>query len=100
MVGAVQRELLPDVLDGRPGAEPAGRQQQVDVDALGVHVRDPRRRIVVDPRIGIPALVRAAVGAHVRVGVRRPCRRLAEPPLVLALAGVIRDLAGALVHTA
>src|SRR5439155_4862789 len=100
MVGAVQRELLPDVLDGRPGAEPAGGQQQVDVDAFGVHIGDARRGSVVDPRVRIAALVRAAVGAHVRAGVRRPGRRLAQTPLVLALADVIRDLAGALVHAA
>ena len=100
MVGAIQRELLPGVLDGRPGAEPAGGQQQIDVDALGVHIGDARRGVVIDPRVRVAALVRAAVGAHVRAGVRRPCRRLAQTPLVLALADVIRDLAGARVHAA
>jgi len=55
---------------------------------------------VVDARIGITALVRAAVGAHICVRVRRPCRRLTQPPLVFALADVIRDLTGAFVHAA
>ena len=94
VIGAVHRHFERDIVARRPGAEPAGRQGQVGVDPLVIHVGDAGGRVGIDLRRGLALARDAGEAGHVagRCRVRRGGAELAP---VLALALGVGDAAAA-----
>jgi hypothetical protein len=71
VVGAIHHRFYLRVFTQRPGPEPARGQRQIDIHAFEVHVLDAGRRIRIDERRRILALMRSGKASHIAWTGRR-----------------------------